>query len=92
MSGLGDQASCCLPSGLCSSFIRDQPLQGSGKVERSQNLTLSPSCVVSYPLFKETNQPKAPADKVVINIDIFLKKKKVKRLKGNQLNNLEEAE
>ena len=49
-------------------------ITGLREVKRSQNLTLSLSCVVSYPLLEETNQPKAPADNVAINIDIFLKK------------------
>ena len=54
-------------------------LRGLREVASSQKLTLSLCCVVSYSLLDDINQPKATADYVAINIDIFLKNK-VKRL------------
>jgi len=57
-------------------FLRKgSAITGLRDVARSHKLTLSLSCVVSYPTLDDTKQPKAPADTVAINIDIFLNKK-----------------
>jgi hypothetical protein len=65
-----------LPAIRVVQFLRKgSAITGLREVARSQKLTLSLSCVVSYPLLDDNNQPKPPADNVVINIDIFLKKK-----------------
>ena len=77
MSGLCDRARCGLPSGVVQFLRKGSAITGIRDVARSQKLTLSLYCVASYPLLDNINQPKALADTVAINTDIFLEKKRL---------------